>query len=72
MMRHKTWVAAVMLGAAALSSAWSVARSQTLKPVRIAGVDWEPTFARAQARAAREKKPVFQLHLFGRLDEQFC
>lgn len=48
------------------------ARSQGLKPVRIAGVDWEPTLAQARARAAREKKPIFLLHLFGRLDQEFC
>jgi hypothetical protein len=71
MMRSKTWAFAVLC-AVALSSAWSVARSQTLKPTRIAGVDWEPTFERARARAAREGKPVLQLHLFGRLDEEFC
>jgi hypothetical protein len=72
MMRRKPWVVVAMLCAAALSSAWSVAGSQTLKPVRIAGVDWEPTFERARSRAAREGKPVLQLHMFGRLDEQFC
>ncbi|MGV3722773.1 MAG: hypothetical protein ACO1SX_17860 [Actinomycetota bacterium] len=70
-MRRRTWTA-VSLGAFALLFTWGVAFSQAPKPVRIAGVDWEPTLQQAQARAAREGKPIFLLHLFGRLDEEFC
>lgn len=71
MIRMRSW-AAVALTLLALSGFWGVAQSQSLKPVRIAGVDWEPTLDRAKARAAREKKPIFLLHLFGRLDQEFC
>lgn len=71
MKRMRGWAAAavVLLASCGL---WGVAQSQSLKPVRIAGVDWEPTLAQAKARAAREKKPIFLLHLFGRLDQEFC
>lgn len=36
------------------------------------GIRWEPSFAAACSRAAREGKPVLVLHLFGKLDEEFC
>jgi hypothetical protein len=70
-MLRKTWTA-LGLGGLALFSALGVAFPQTPRPVRIAGVDWEPTLQQAQARAVREGKPIFLLHLFGRLDEEFC
>ena len=41
-------------------------------PTTIGGVTWETSFAAAKARAARERKPILLLHLFGRLDEEFC
>jgi hypothetical protein len=59
----------------ALSSTWAAASSQPsklMKPVQIGGVEWQPSFERARARAMREGKPILQLHLFGRLDEEFC
>jgi hypothetical protein len=71
MTRMRSWFAAA-LSALLLVGGWGVAQSQSLKPARIAGVDWEPTLALARARAAREKKPIFLLHLFGRLDQEFC
>ena len=36
------------------------------------GVVWETSFAQAKARATREGKPIFLLHLFGRLDDAMC
>jgi len=71
MKRMSSWFAAA-LSALLLVGGWGVAQSQNLKPARIAGVDWEPTLDRAKVRAAREKKPIFLLHLFGRLDQEFC
>ena len=35
-------------------------------------VRWENSFTAAKVRAAREKKPILLLHLFGKLDEEFC
>jgi hypothetical protein len=70
-MRMRSWAAAI-LSALLLLGGWGAAQGQSLKPARIAGVDWEPTLDRAKARAAREKKPIFLLHLFGRLDQEFC
>lgn len=35
-------------------------------------IRWEPSLAAAKAKAARTGKPLFVLHLFGRLDEAFC
>lgn len=71
MKRMSTWFAAVLTGLL-LIGGLGTAQSQGLKPTRIAGVDWEPTLDRAKARAMREKKPIFLLHLFGRLDQEFC
>jgi hypothetical protein len=36
------------------------------------GIAWETSFEAAQQRAQRERKPILLLHLFGRLDEEFC
>lgn len=36
------------------------------------GVPWETSFEAAKARAGREGKPILLLHLFGKLDEEFC
>jgi hypothetical protein len=36
------------------------------------GIHWERSLAAAKAKAARTGKPIFLLHLFGRLDEAFC
>ena len=36
------------------------------------GIAWEPSLDAAKARANKEGKPVLLLHLFGRLDEEFC
>jgi hypothetical protein len=36
------------------------------------GIHWETSLAAAKARAERTGKPLFLLHLFGRLDEEFC
>jgi hypothetical protein len=70
-MRQKGWLV-LGLATAMLSSAWGIAYSQAPKVTRIAGVDWEPSLQRAQARAKREGKPIFLLHMFGRLDQEFC
>lgn len=70
MRRRGGWAA--VLGAVTLFSGWGAALARGPEPVRIAGVTWEPTVRRAQARAAREDKPVLIMHLFGRLDEEFC
>lgn len=48
------------------------AHAAPARNTRIAGIDWEPSFAAAQARARKEHKPILELHLFGRLDEEFC
>jgi hypothetical protein len=37
-----------------------------------AGVAWERTPEAAHAKARRDGKPVLLLHLFGKLDEEFC
>jgi hypothetical protein len=36
------------------------------------GIRWQKSLAAAQADAARTGKPLFLLHLFGKLDEEFC
>jgi hypothetical protein len=36
------------------------------------GIGWETSLPAAKARAARTGKPLLLLHLFGRLDEEFC
>jgi len=35
-------------------------------------IRWQKSLAAAKAGAARTGKPLFLLHLFGKLDEQFC
>ena len=35
-------------------------------------IRWETSFTAACERARREEKPVLLLHLFGKLDEEFC
>lgn len=46
------------------------------KPARTAAawrqIPWETSLAVARAKAARSGKPILLLHLFGRLDEEFC
>ena len=37
-----------------------------------AAIGWEKSFSAAKVRAARERKPILLLHLFGRLDEDLC
>ena len=61
-----------MLAAGALPTLAIPKRAEKRGPTRIAGVDWEPSLAAAEARARKEHKPILQLHLFGRLDEEFC
>ncbi len=41
-------------------------------PAAASGIRWEKSFAAAKARAAKERKPILLLHLFGRLDEGLC
>jgi hypothetical protein len=36
------------------------------------GIRWQKSLAAAKASAARTGKPLFLLHLFGKLDEEFC
>jgi hypothetical protein len=35
-------------------------------------IRWQKSLAAAKERAARTGKPLFLLHLFGKLDEPFC
>jgi hypothetical protein len=35
-------------------------------------IHWQKSLAAAKAIAARTGKPLFLLHLFGKLDEPFC
>lgn len=56
------WVLAAVLGAVPLSA----------PPSPTAAVAWETAFDAAQARAQREGKPILLLHMFGRLDDEFC
>jgi hypothetical protein len=35
-------------------------------------IQWQKSLAAAKAIAARTGKPLFLLHLFGKLDEPFC
>jgi hypothetical protein len=35
-------------------------------------IQWQKSLAAAKATAARTGKPIFLLHLFGKLDEPFC
>lgn len=46
------------------------------RPTRTAAawrqIPWETSLAAARAKAARSGKPILLLHLFGRLDEEFC
>jgi hypothetical protein len=36
------------------------------------GIRWQKSLAAAKAMAARTGKPLFLLHLFGKLDQEFC
>lgn len=35
-------------------------------------ISWARSFEAAKFMAIRERKPILLLHLFGRLDEEFC
>jgi hypothetical protein len=35
-------------------------------------IRWQKSLAAAKAMAVRTGKPLFVLHLFGRLDQEFC
>ena len=37
-----------------------------------AAISWEKSFSAARTRAARVRKPILLLHLFGRLNEDMC
>jgi len=70
-MKHITIAgAALLLGSAA---AWA---QQTVKPVDwkgyTKGVKWEKSFEAAQARAAKEGKPVLLYQLVGDLNKEGC
>ena len=66
--------------AALLLIASGYARSEALSDSRppvpaaapASGIAWETSVDRAKEKARREDKPVLVLHLFGRLDEEFC
>jgi len=66
--------AAPLLGGPGRSLAAPAVKAATAAPapVKLAGVTWEASFAKAQARARAEGKPILLLHLLGRLDEEFC
>ena len=35
-------------------------------------IQWQKSLSAAKAMAARTGKPLFLLHLFGKLDQEFC
>ncbi len=51
---------------------FSTVGASSAKKVKIAGVIWENSLDDAKIRAAREKKPVLHLQMFGRLDDAYC
>jgi hypothetical protein len=59
-------------GARTAGSGAAVPQAAALGPGRQAGIAWAASLDDARARAKREAKPVLLLHLFGRLDEEFC
>jgi hypothetical protein len=66
-------LAVALLGACADASPGSQAAATTKRSATArVGVAWETSLAAAKARAARSGKPLLLLHLFGRLDEEFC
>jgi hypothetical protein len=46
----------------------AVSRAERTQP----GIQWETSLKAARAKARRTGKPLLLLHLFGRLDEEFC
>ena len=70
--RSATFILCLALMAAGASATYSAAPGPKAPSADHTGIHWEPTFAAACSRAAREKKPVLVLHLFGKLDEEFC
>ena len=58
-------------GAAPLPGATSH-RSATAQVAVEPSIAWETSLAAAQAKARRTGKPLFLLHLFGKLSEPFC
>ena len=63
----------------ALAAAWGtpddrmgISWEPPSKPNQASAISWSRTFDAAKAQATRERKPILLLHLFGRLDEEFC
>jgi hypothetical protein len=76
-MRTALWlVAAAVGGGMVFGAAAHAGRArQDVPPAathEIAGIHWEESLDAAKIRAAREGKPIFLLHLMGRLDDEFC
>jgi hypothetical protein len=76
-MLWKLWLAGAAAGVM-LTGVVAGAGSAAGKPAEaagapeLAGIRWEPDLEAAKAKARREGKPIFLLHLMGRLDEEFC
>ena len=47
-------------------------RSATARVAAEPSIAWETSLAVARAKARRTGKPLFLLHLFGKLSEPFC
>jgi hypothetical protein len=47
-------------------------RSTTAQVAVEPGIAWETSLGAARAKARRTGKPLFLLHLFGKLSEPFC
>jgi hypothetical protein len=69
-------IAALLVGGALLAGvpvrSESRAQAPQQAPGTICGIAWETSLDAAKARAEREGKPTFLLHMMGRLDEEFC
>jgi hypothetical protein len=61
-------------GAAGVAPLPAASRHRSATPSADAGrgIAWETSLAAAQAKARRTGKPLFLLHLFGKLSEPFC
>ena len=85
-MQRVRWTRLGLWGAAALCL-WTQTRSESrpvqavpktpeqkapVQAARPTGIQWMASFAAAREKARKEGKPVLLLHLFGRLDEEFC
>ena len=56
-------------GAAGTGIDWKATGSSRTS---LSSIQWCKSFKEARSKAARERKPILLLHLFGRLDEDLC